>query len=132
MVLEYLKHQDIVYELESRGFYFKDLCFWKKLDVNVSIRFVLQEEDMYLRIFDRDRNLLICDDYPCLDSVFRLIDLVENNVFIFNFINNSPNCIGFVDNILSDLHEYEIVTNSNANLFMKIEDGNCSLFSKLR
>lgn len=129
---EYLKHQDIVYELESRGFYFKDLCFWKKLGVKIYIRFVLQEEYMYLRIFDGSRNLLICNDYPCFDSIFRLIDLVENNVFVFNFINNSSNCIGFKDNILSDLNEYEITTDSLAGLFMKIEDGNCSLFSELR
>jgi len=142
MDLEQIEHQEIiyelgsefegvVYELESIGFFGKQNRFYKEFVSGNHMVFSLNEEIMYLRIMSEENYFLVYEGLTSIDSISKLIDLIEANTFIFSVILEMYEANSFINNILLNLIEYEIDTIGFPRIYMKFEEGYCSLYSKL-
>ncbi len=136
MDLEQIEHHEIIYELESRGFFnerrfLKKHRFLKYFKSGNYMIFTLNKDIMYLSIMNEENYFNVYQGIVSIDSVSKLINLIETNTFVFSVILEILEGDRFINNILLDLIEYEIDTLGFPRIYMKIEEGYCSLYCKL-
>lgn len=131
MGIEVSEFEGVVYELESRGFFGKQDHFYKEFISGNHMVFSLHKEIMYFRIMSEENYFLVYEGLTSVDSISKLIDLIETNTFIFSVILEMYEANRFINNILLNLIEYEIDTIGFPRIYMKFEEDYCSLYSKL-
>jgi len=136
MDLEQIEHLEIIYELESRGFFNQKRFlnvhrFLKEFESGNYMIFTLNKDIMCLSIMNEENYFNVYQSIISIDNVCGLIDLIETNTFVFSAILEMYEADRFINNILLDLIEYEIDTVGFTKICMKIEEGYCSLYCKL-
>lgn len=127
------KYNDIVFVLESKGFYLEGVYFWKKLTENISFKIYINNFlEIFISLFSFEKKVML-EETCSKHRLVTVINLIEDNLFVFSCLTQMIGKHAFVIDVIPD--EFKVseifLGIENYRIFIKRDELGFTLFSKL-